>query len=358
MNFAVSRITTLRITTLLFVPLFGVLISCVALELFFRVLPAVMPQTAKFDYARERPAFFYLPLTPQNLQGNEPQAEKKSDEYRIAVVGDSFSFAPGMQYSDAFPKKLEALLKTASNTTVLNLGTPGFSTVNELTTFAEALKAAPDLIVLQVTLNDPQMRPLQQESDDIRGSFGPYAPKSFLTRHSKFAAWMAARLHNTQSVSSYKRYHEYLWRDNWQRFAEPFEQMRAQAEAADVKFAVVLFPLFDFSLEQPDYPFAAIHKKIGSHVKNAKVPFLDLWPAYRGIDPYRLQLLPGRDTHPNEIAHRIAAEKIYLWLKELSFFPRERRLKRMYPRRANLREQQFPWLVSKRPIVAKAKRDL
>ena len=36
----------------------------------------------------------------------------------------------------------------------------------------------------------------------------------------------------------------------------------------------------------------------------------------RGIPDERLQIRPGVDGHPNEIAHRIAAESLYAWLEK------------------------------------------
>ena len=322
----------------------GLLIALLPLEVALRVIGAAASKGP--DFSRERPAFFYLPHAPTTMQGNEPLGPKAPGEYRIVVIGDSFSFAPGMQFHDAFAKRLEQILRTVpsggkSAVSVVNLGTPGYSTVKELKSFDQALTYQPDLVLLQVTLNDPQLRPLQQEPDEIRGDFGPYKPSSWFARHSRIVSWVAARLHNTRSVASYIRYHERLWDENWDRFAQPFSTMKSEAATRKIEFGVVLFPLFDFPLTRAGYPFGEIHQKIASHVKGAGVPFIDLFRSFEGLDHYRLQLIPGSDTHPNEIAHRIAAERLYLWIRRLKSFPPERKVKRWYPRRSNLLEQQF-----------------
>ena len=44
------------------------------------------------------------------------------------------------------------------------------------------------------------------------------------------------------------------------------------------------------------------------------MPYLDLLPAFQGVDPVRMQAVPGIDPHPSEIAHRIAAEAILNYL--------------------------------------------
>ncbi len=331
----------------------GLAIAFAALELIFRILPA---NKSKFVYSKERPAFFFRPQESNNMRGNESGKQKAKGEFRIVVLGDSFSFGPAMQYLDPFPKRLEGMLNTASRVSVINLGTPGHSTMNEWRTFPEALSYSPDVILLQVTLNDPQKRSLQREPEAIRGSFGPYKPRTWLAKHSRFISWVGARLHNTRSVSSYIRYHEYLWENNWLRFAKPFEEMRSQAAAAHVGFGVILFPLFDFPLTKDEYPFTDIHRRIGEFVRSTHTPFLDLFSAFEGIDPYRMQLLPGRDSHPNEIAHRIAAEKIYWWMRRQPFFPKERKLNPLYPKRANVIEKTFrsgknPSKKKQRPVV-------
>lgn len=318
---------------------FGLLLAFGVLELFFRLLPASKPA---IDFGRERPSFFYLPNNALTMQGNTASVNKSPDEYRIAVVGDSFTFGPAMQFNDTFPHRLQSLLQIASNVTVLNFGNPGFATAHEVTAFNKALRYHPDLILLQVTLNDPQLRPLQLEPEEVRGDFGPYQPHSFIARHSRFWSWVGSRIHNTRSINSYIGYHNGLWQENWDRFTKPFEEMRAQAQAAKIGFAVVIFPLLDFPLTRDGYPFREIHRRITGYVRQSGTPVLDLLGAYEGLDPYRLQLLPGRDSHPNEIAHRIAAEKIYWWMRRQPFFPNQRRLNRLYPRRSNVKEQRFP----------------
>lgn len=41
----------------------------------------------------------------------------------------------------------------------------------------------------------------------------------------------------------------------------------------------------------------------------------------------------GKDPHPNEIAHRIASEQIYLWLENLHLLPKEIVIKEKYRKR-------------------------
>ena len=76
-----------------------------------------------------------------------------------------------------------------------------------------------------------------------------------------------------------------------------------------VPFVVVIFPLFGNPLDER-YPFAEIHAKVAQAAAEAGAKVVDLLPRYRRLD-WRLLVVDGAaDEHPNEIAHRIAAQAI------------------------------------------------
>ena len=57
--------------------------------------------------------------------------------------------------------------------------------------------------------------------------------------------------------------------------------------------------------------------------EGAGLPLLDLRPFYTGIDARRLAVVPFSDPHPNELAHRIAADAIADYLIDHSVLPIE-----------------------------------
>ena len=61
-----------------------------------------------------------------------------------------------------------------------------------------------------------------------------------------------------------------------------------------------------FGLEG-EYPFTAAHEKVGRFAGNAGIAFHDLLPTFRGRSSAALWVHPV-DLHPNESAHRLAAE--------------------------------------------------
>jgi hypothetical protein len=114
--------------------------------------------------------------------------------------------------------------------------------------------------------------------------------------------------------------------------------MRDQSLKHDARFVAVVFPLFDFPIDAR-YPFADIHHLLQEKLRSLDVPALDLTAIYKGIEPRRLQLVPGHDSHPNEIAHRMAAEEIYSWFRREKLVPDDLFVERSYRHRDGIAEK-------------------
>jgi hypothetical protein len=67
------------------------------------------------------------------------------------------------------------------------------------------------------------------------------------------------------------------------------------SERSGVKFATVLFPVFNFPLDNR-YPFKSIHRRIRQFMHNIEVPHLDLLKAFRSIPHERLEVIPWQDA--------------------------------------------------------------
>ena len=84
----------------------SLVVSLLLIELAIRFLtPSPQIKNGKIVQAQaaERPKRYYVPTTANSLRGNTASIQKPKDIFRISVVGDSFTFAPKMQYFDAFP---------------------------------------------------------------------------------------------------------------------------------------------------------------------------------------------------------------------------------------------------------------
>lgn len=295
---------------------FGLFLSLGVLELAFRLL--YRPQAPWSD----RPKSYYFPQASNTFQDYKYSASKPTGTYRIAVVGDSFTFGPYLQFDDTFPKRLERLFGLSASyarVEVMNVGICGYSTRQEAALIKRLISEYhPDRILLQITLNDPEVQP-------YRVTHPPQVvSKSWLSRHSKLWDWIGQRLATSASRNDFKDYYFSLFenQETWKNFVQGISEIQQTTEQDKVQLSTVIFPLFSHPIDRK-YPFYPLHEKIQHLLQEKNISFLDLTDYYAKIPPERLQVLPGRDSHPNEIAHRIAAEAIFTWLKRSQTLPQE-----------------------------------
>jgi len=322
----------------LILSLFSFLICLLFAEAALRIGPE--KKMSKWD---DRPIFYFRDM--QSMQSHKYNPIKPKDVFRIAVIGDSFTFAPYMQFTDTFVAKLEQMLNLNSGKTeVINYGVPAYSTSHEVAVAKKAIEEQADLVLLQITLNDPEFkahRPSaigeQRKKDD---PFGPYRkPDTFLGKF-KIYNFVMSKLHNNKSHKAYADYFLDLFKHkkHYPLFERSMTELVKNVKGANTKIVAVVFPLFGLAMDET-YPFYSIHKKVNTLLNKLEVNNLDLSDTYKGIPLERLQVLPGVDRHPNEIAHRLAAEKIYLWLEENKLLPDNIQIKDKFATRLGINEQ-------------------
>ncbi len=318
--------------------LFSLLLCFMLAEVALRIVPK--KKQVKWD---DRPIFYFRDMP--TMQSHKYSAVKPKDTFRIAVIGDSFTFAPYMQYTDTFVSKLEQMLNLNSRRTeVINYGVPAYSTSHEVAVAKKVIEEQADLVILQITLNDPEYkahRPSaikeQKNKDD---PFGPYkAPDTFFGKF-KLYNFVMQKLHNNKSHKAYAKYFLDLFehKKHYAIFEKSMSQIASSVKQAKKPIVAVTFPLFGLPMDET-YPFYSIHKKVDDLLSKINVSHLDLSDTYKNIPLERLQVLPGIDRHPNEIAHRLAAEKIYLWLEENKLLPEDILIEDKFATRLGINEQ-------------------
>ena len=95
-------------------------------------------------------------------------------------------------------------------------------------------------------------------------------------------------------------------RDGWARTQEYLRRMNQETRAAGGRFLVATWPLL-VALDR--YPFAEVHQTIARSCLAAGIAHFDLLPVLRGHPTEGLWVHPV-DMHPNETAHRLAAESL------------------------------------------------
>ncbi|MHC4339593.1 MAG: SGNH/GDSL hydrolase family protein [Planctomycetota bacterium] len=259
-------------------------------------------------------------------------AEKKPQgTYRILGLGDSFLFGQGVRFEDIcltrLARRLAARSPPGSTVEAINTGVFGFNTANERSLLRERGRAYdPDLVIVHFVPNDVE-RQLVLSSERPQVNFWiQHLPTSmepdWLSQHSKLWGWARQRyLSHTQAQgyieSSLANYAASSAK--WEFCRAALTEIKQICEREDCRLLIVIFPFF-YDLDD-DYPFQPIHDDVIAHCTQTGMHVLDLLEHFRGCEGPELWV-HRVDPHPNEIAHRIAAEAMLEYFEEhASEFP-------------------------------------
>jgi lysophospholipase L1-like esterase len=238
---------------------------------------------------------------------------------RLLALGDSFTFGDGVRdVESTWPRVLEARLSESGSWEVYNLGKPGTNTSfqRDMMNRRDHWAFVPDVVVLGFVLNDPEPpdanrtivpRKLNPPLLPLRGLDAGLTRRSFayaFTRRTKNALF--------ERFGWKMTYDEYIHglygpdAPSWPYFVEQARGLVRDAQRRGVRIVVAIFPMFT-RLE--DYPFEAEHAAAAEVFREAGADVLDLLPVFSGQSTTDLAV-SATDAHPNENAHRLAAEAI------------------------------------------------
>lgn len=241
------------------------------------------------------------------FRGPDLSASKPPHTLRIAILGDSFAFGEGVKDDDVAARRIERRLneRSACAIEVLNFGTPGYDTVDEAKLVEHpVMDARPDIVVVWYFLNDA-------EAVGTMGYLTGYQKAQFLPWYREFSALarlIGSRLDMNASGSHLVGDYLRAYRDDSRGFAgvkEGLARISEVAHRSGARVALFVHPIL-YRLDDR-YPFAGIHAKVLAAARGAGMEAFDLFDAFRGRDGVSLWVHPS-DQHPNEEAHRIAAE--------------------------------------------------
>jgi lysophospholipase L1-like esterase len=239
---------------------------------------------------------------------------KDPNRYRIAVIGDSFTWGQGIEANERFTNLIEVSLGPRYE--VLNFGMPGHDMPEHLEVLDRVLPLQPDFVLLQLFINDfetaamqrPRPRPLI--SDAAARGWGQSSALYELANR----RWMQIQ-EATGITETYVHYLQRNLRDpdapNARLAFGMLEQFITRAKMADVPVGLVLFPMTDaMGPNGSNYPVGFVHDRVGQISANVGVPFLDLLPAFSAYADPKSLWVSALDAHPNAAANRRAAEEI------------------------------------------------
>lgn len=252
---------------------------------------------------------------PAGFRGRPFIDAKAPGTFRVAVIGDSFTYGNGIRQEDRFSDRLQAELP--AHIEVLNFGQPGANTPEHLRLVQELLpRIHPDFVLLQWYVNDV-------EDDDSAGR-----PKSLpLIPIRKWHNWLneVSALYTvanmqwaeTQVAAGFSTsYEEYLRR----RFADPssadsrhdrqlLNELITACQQAGVPVGIVLFPDTAASMGA-DYPFAYLHERVLATCSDRNLTCIDLRSNFSKVKDRQSLWASRLDHHPSARANAIAAQRI------------------------------------------------
>ncbi len=308
--------------------LFSLLITLVAAEMLAR---AVYVKPWHLRLIEDQKAFklkIKEGRDPYGLRMPAPLTPKASNTKRVLILGDSYTYGFGVLDDSAiFSSLLEAKLNAEflsqdEKVEVFNGGLSGSMTHQWL----ELLKKTkddfkPDVILAVFFLRDgTRLGSRQNYFDPIRKEMETRNKDSFVYRHSYLFRAIKDRFDRLRISKKYsKALHDSYFGDRtqtieWEKAKENILKIKSIGEEVHAKVALVVFPVL-VELDQ-EYPFKDICELIVNFGDEHHMPTHGLLPAFMDENAPDLWI-SSYDQHPNERGHKIAAESIFPFLKEL-----------------------------------------
>jgi hypothetical protein len=237
---------------------------------------------------------------------------------RVVLLGDSFTEGQGVKEADTTARRLEALLLSGGGRwEVLSCARRGADFPSLSRMFEKVLPYEPDVVVHAMVLNDAER---SKEFEARRGQLDDWildrrrlltegaAPPTILS--SRLAAFVADRVQTWRVGRETTRWYLDLYgpanADGWERTQAAMRDMESRLRERGGRLMVASWPLL---VDLDAYPFEAADAVISRFCAQAGIPRVDLRDALRGRPAESLWVHPV-DHHPNEIAHRLAAEAL------------------------------------------------
>jgi len=244
-------------------------------------------------------------------------------ERSILLLGDSVAFAGGVPYSRSFASLVEDDLTRSlgKQVAVLNTGTPGYNTVQELLLLKDLQTTVrPNLIVLQFCMNDyldPVALTSDQSLDATSTAGAPLNLFSILYR-SRAIFFLKDRVKDLEKLYPERfpvalHYIHYIHkRTGWQRAKDAILGIADIANQMNARFLVVIFPV-EQQLRIGDRAPAA---DLETFAKSRGIEVLDLYAAFVGhwrerlFFDYSVEQHVVDKVHLTERGHELAAGEI------------------------------------------------
>ena len=259
----------------------------------------------------------FRPENSARYRDVEHTKPKPKGLHRAVFVGDSFTYGAGVLFDDTYAQRVARGLTADRGEPweAVVLAIPGIATDREAQIVREeAFSYEPDLLFLGYVLNDAEVSgegERKRAENWLDASRDPGPPPPWWRRSALFSL-VVDRLYATRQNRERALNYLSIYADDqpgYKAVVKGLTEIATLAHEHKVPLIVAVFPLFGNPLDQT-YPFESIHKKLEAVCRPLGVIYVDLLPYYLGLDWKLLVVEGGADEHPNEVAHRIAAQAI------------------------------------------------
>lgn len=256
-------------------------------------------------------------INAYGFRGPAPTTPKAEGVVRIACLGDSFTFGEGVRYEDAWPAVLGRELagqplEGYSGAESLNAGIQGNGLLDYLMWYGTRIEPLdPDIVVLCFFMNDLMET---NETIQINDQMHREAELTFLGRYSAVMAFVEQRRRAEQlQASLFQSIRKSFDDDGRKTLRAALAGLEDYSNEQGFRLLVVVFPML-WGLDG-DYPLVDQHAIFEDACIQAGVEHVDLLGVFKGDRAESLWVHPT-DQHPNEIAHRRAAQAIAQRLRQ------------------------------------------
>lgn len=236
-----------------------------------------------------------------------------SKQHHICFVGDSFTFGHGVKnVADRFSNLVAAdgERNHPGKFAVSNLASAG-ADLYWIETLLDAVLGSDyriHTVVYVICLND--IEAFDERRKTHYANLSKHAPRFFLFRDTYFFNLLYFRVWQS-TIPEVRDYFSFVKAsydgEPWLRMRRKLDDLFRLCQLHETDLRIVVFPFLHNA--GADYPFRRAHKQILDFCNETSIPALDLEPVLRPHVQEGLTVGPF-DAHPNERAHRLAAEAI------------------------------------------------
>ena len=262
----------------------------------------------------------YVHINSLGFRDYEYTLKKPENTFRIAVLGDSFTFGYGILLEDTYVKQLEKKLNNNSKKVyeVLNFGGNGGNTFLEAEYLNNTvLKFEPDLIIVGFFPNDAEAEYISDEEYCLKNK-ETLSRKNLITDSVIYNSLMD-RFNSIKKKVELKTnfddedyYFLSLYEESKPGFVCFKEGLKRFSEISKETNIEIVFVIIPHVKRNPVYEF--IYDKVGYLVNYYNLTQVNLYPTFEGYT--HEDIIDKKSKHYNQLGNKIIADAIYNFLKK------------------------------------------